>query len=174
MGPHQLPVHLHLDLLPESTQDWLITREIRYDPTGLNFPCYPLPDQDFNTVSLYRLWLYTGKLYSKAPENVDVEDDGEAEAHQDAEWHKLVLMFLFGTEAGDEKFCNTVINAFVEKVNESGRYPTGLASEVYTNTKRGDKLRKLYIDLHVWVGQGTCPCKAHHDPYMGIIADSKL
>lgn len=78
VGPHQLLVHLHLDLVPRATQEWLTIKEIRYDPDGLNFPCYPLPDQDVNIVLLYRLCLYTGKFYPKAPEGVDVEDDGKA------------------------------------------------------------------------------------------------
>ncbi|KAK4634268.1 hypothetical protein CLAFUW4_00267 [Fulvia fulva] len=144
VGPHQLSIQLHLDLLPKQTQQWLTTKEIRYDPTGLNFPCYPLPDQDPGTVNLYRLWLYTGKLFSITPDDVDVEDDGEVEAHEDAEWHKLVLMYLLGVEARDEKFANIVVNALVEKTY-------------------GDKLRKLYVDLHVWVGQGIGIRNPHED-----------
>lgn len=51
-------------------------------------------------------------------------------------------MCLFGIEARDENLADTVIDALIEKVNESGRYPTALADKLYAYMKSDDKLRK--------------------------------
>lgn len=48
-------------------------------------------------------------------------------------------------------------------MRETERYPTGLASDVYQYTGREDRLRKLIVDLHVWIGEGECLREPHED-----------
>jgi hypothetical protein len=66
----------------------------------------------------------------------------------------------------DERFANASIDAIIEKMTVSERYPTGIASEVYQHTNTGDNLRELLVDVHVWQGQGTW-VKAPHDDATG-------
>lgn len=97
----------------------------------------------------YRLFLCSGKIASK-----DEDITHEGDEAKDSEWHQLVLMYHFASKIRDEKFVNQVLDALVEKVQEEDRWPTDLAWDVYEETQVGDALRRLYVDLHVWVGQG--------------------
>lgn len=116
---------------------------------------YQLPNDDVSIVESYRLFLYTGKLFSIAVENQDHPDDGVSETHADAEWTKLAHCYIFGITVKDERFANAAVSALVEKMIEIDRYPTGIASEVYACTPRDDNLRRFIVDLHVYKGQGS-------------------
>ncbi len=71
-----------------------------------------------------------------------------------------------GKHIQNERFCNVVIDALVEKMTSIGTYPTGIAGEVYGGTEQGDKLRKLIVDTHVWRGIGQW-IRAPHDDANG-------
>ena len=86
--------------------------------------------------------------------------------HADAEWTRLAHCYLFGLSLKDEAFTNASIDAIIEKMVISDRYPTGIASEVYQFTPTGDNLRELLVDVHVWKGRGTW-VKAPHDDATG-------
>lgn len=134
-------IYLHTNLIPAQTKDWITCHGM------INNLIYPLIDESADMLRRYRLFLYTGKIASK--------DEDVASLHPgDSEWHQLVLMYLFAGKIRDEKFGNVVINALVEKVQDEDTWPTGLAHEVYEETKKGNQLRRLYVDLHIWVGQG--------------------
>jgi len=63
----------------------------------------------------------------------------------------------------DERFANAAVSALIEKMTESDRYPTGIASEVYACTPRDDNLRRFIVDLHVYKGQGSWIRAPHGD-----------
>ncbi|CAK4033519.1 Hypothetical predicted protein [Lecanosticta acicola] len=141
-------ITLHTNLLPEITQAYLQARAIAA-------PFHQLPDESPGTVRIYRDYLYTGKIHSVA-ENDDTDELGGGITSQ-GEWSCLAQLYLLGIEVRDERFANQVIDSIIDKVEEDAdeqHYPTGLANEVWTGTKTGDKLRKLIVDLHIWVGKG--------------------
>ena len=75
-------------------------------------------------------------------------------------------MNVVAAELRDEVFGNKCIDALKEKCNLSDSFPTGMAKEIYERTKasegmgagsrsdEAEKLRKLYVDFHVWGMQG--------------------
>ncbi|KAK4506444.1 hypothetical protein PRZ48_000176 [Zasmidium cellare] len=147
-------IYLHTGLIPVQVQRWIAGHGL------VNGLLYPLIEESADMLRLYRLFLYSGKIGSKdedivRPSPDSSAHDDEAEEAKDSEWHQLVLMYHFGSKIRDEKFVNKVLDALVEKVQEEDRWPTDLAWDVYDETKVGDALRRLYVDLHVWVGQGS-------------------
>lgn len=135
-------IYLHTGLIPTSAKDWNTSHGL------VNNLIYPLIEESADMFRRYRLYLYTGKVASK-------DEDVESLQPGDSEWHQLVLMYLFAGKIRDEKSGNRVIDTLVEKVQEEDTWPTGLAHEVYEETQHGDPLRRLYVDLHVWVGRGA-------------------
>jgi len=123
-----------------------------------------LREHDAATAQLYRLFLYTGKVYSiDEASDQDTVDDGDAETHEDAEWTKLAHAYLLGRTIRDEAFANACVTAIIEKVKATERFPTGIACEVYANTLSRDSLRRLIVHLHVWIGEGDCVYPPHED-----------
>lgn len=156
VGPGRELVTLHSELLPETAKFYINGQS---GASGL----YQLPDEDVDTFNTYRLFLYTGRIYTVHPENIERPDNGRQETHNDAEWVKLAYCYFFGLLVKDDRFTNACISAIVEKVKETERFPSGIASDVYEYTTEGDKLRKLIVDLHVWFGKGSCIKKPHED-----------
>lgn len=73
---------------------------------------------------LYRLFLYTGSLFSHGPGNdQDHADNGRDAAHGDREWTRLANAYLLGLKLEDEKFRNAVVDALLERVAEAVRSP---------------------------------------------------
>ncbi|KAF7195516.1 hypothetical protein HII31_03110 [Pseudocercospora fuligena] len=161
VGPeyHLLTIHTHL--LQKATLNLLTT---------LTQPgCFAhLPNESPELMILYRAYLYTGKIFSQYGEDdVDVPDDGESEAHDDREWIRLANLYWVAAELRDEVFGNKCIDALIEKCTLTDRFPTGMATEIYERLKaceglsagsgadEAEKLRKLYVDLHVWGMQGV-------------------
>lgn len=134
-------IYIHTGLIPNPTKDWIASHGL------VNNLVYPLIEEGADMFRKYRVYLYTGKVASK-------DEDVADETSGDTEWHELILMHTFATKIRDEKFANTAINALVEKVQEEDNWPTDLAHDVYDETKNGDPLRRLYVDLHVWLGMG--------------------
>lgn len=82
-------------------------------------PIYLIDDIPEN-FEVYRLFLYTGKIFSNnAQTDQDHADNGIAETHGDREWMRLAHVYLMGLSLDDEKFRNAVIDALVEKVTET-------------------------------------------------------
>ena len=152
---HEL-VTLHTDLLPEATKAYINTRS-----TGQQV--YQLPDEEVTIFRIYRLFLYSGNICSITTGDQLRQDNGRTQAHYDAEWTRLAHCYLFGMTVGDEKFANASIDAIIEKMADTDRYPTGIASEVYQFTSEGDNLRELLVDVHVWKGLGKWVRKPHDD-----------
>jgi len=84
-------------------------------------PIYLIDDLP-ETFDVYRLFLYTGKIFSNnAQTDQDGADNGDTETHDDREWMRLAHMYVMGLDLGDEQFRNTVVDALVEKVAETVR-----------------------------------------------------
>lgn len=151
VGPQPLPelITLHSDLLPEKTKAYLTAR-------AAEAPFRQLPTELPEIVNLYRLFLYTGTIFSIANGDKDAMDTAENNhgASMDAERTKLMECYILGQHLHDERFRNAAIDALVKKVEEEEEYPTGLAGDVYRYTESGDRLRRLIVDFHVWKGQG--------------------
>ncbi|KAI5369602.1 hypothetical protein Slin15195_G004770 [Septoria linicola] len=157
VGPEPQFMTLHTNILPKIVCDYLYTITSR--PRGF----IHLVDLDPQLFALYRLYLYTGQVWSQWDGDTDVEDDGQRATHEDCEWHRLMLLYVLAMTLRDETFANKIIDSIVEKVDETDRYPTDLATEVWESTSEGDRLRKLIVDLHVWKGQGTGVRRPHAD-----------
>jgi hypothetical protein len=82
-------------------------------------PIYLINDLP-ETFEVYRLFLYTGKIFSNnAQTDQDRADNGLDETHGDREWMRFAHLHLMGLDLDDEKICNTVLDALVEKVAET-------------------------------------------------------
>ncbi|CZT24558.1 uncharacterized protein RCC_10283 [Ramularia collo-cygni] len=160
VGPQQELITLHSDMLPDKTKAYLTARAAAE-------PFRQLPNELPEIVNLYRLFLYTGTVFSIANSDKDEMDAAEFNhgASMDAEKVTLMECYILGTHLHDERFRNAAINALVQKVEEEEEYPTGLAADVYRHTSPGDKLRRLIVDFHVWKGQGEWLCFPHEDAH---------
>ena len=152
---------VHSGLLPDSTKAYIAERN-----TGE--PLYQLPEEDVTVFRIYRLFLYTGTIFSFTENDQDQPDNGRHVVHADAEWTRLAHCYLFAIAVRDERFANASIDALIEKMTVADRYPTGIASEIYQNTTANDNLRELLVDVHVWQGQGRW-VKAPHDDATGPV-----
>lgn len=157
IGEQRQLLTVHTDLLHTATKTYLNDRFAR------DQVCW-LQEEDASTAELWRSFLYTGCIFSSdETTDQDTRDYGRAESHADGEWTKLAHCYFFAKVVRDEAFGNAAVTALIEKVKETERFPTGLAGEVYTYTQTGDKLRALIVDLHVWLGAGTCLVAPHED-----------
>lgn len=114
VGQERKLITLHTDLLPDSTKTYLEQR-------GLQAGCYELYDESVEIVQLYRLFLYTGQLFSIGTSDQDTVDNGRAKAHSDAEWVRLAHCYLLGLTLSDERFANVAVDGIVEKLKDSVR-----------------------------------------------------
>lgn len=156
IGAQRELVTLHSNLLPEAVKAYINERSVGQQ-------LYQLPEDDVTLFQIYRMFLYSGNICSIGEGDQLRPDNGRAQAHPDAEWTRLAHLYIFGKGIGDEKFANACIDAIIEKMTESDRYPTGIASEVYQFTPAGDKLRKLLVDVHVRKGLGKWVKRPHDD-----------
>ncbi|KAF2722618.1 hypothetical protein K431DRAFT_311602 [Polychaeton citri CBS 116435] len=158
IGPTRELSTIHSRLLPAPTIDY-IERE------GNFHGVYWLPNLDPDIFQLYRICKYQNRFFSKKNDDKLAADDQDEEVFHDGEWRRLIDMYLLGAELRDECFANLATDAILEKV-EMGkpvRYPTSFAEYVYAETKVGDPLRKLLVDLHIWIGEGTGIEHPHDD-----------
>ncbi|PPJ53391.1 hypothetical protein CBER1_01002 [Cercospora berteroae] len=157
VGPEPQFITLHTNTLALPTAHWLYNV-----PTRLNGLIH-LVDQDPELVAIWRLHLYTGKIWSQWDGDIDDIDDGEQTVHEDREWHRLMLLYVLAKSLSDEAFGNKILDSIFEKVELSDRFPTDLAAEVWEHTTWGNNLRKVIVDLHVWKGQGSGLREPHAD-----------
>lgn len=120
---------IHTALIPASTR--AILEERARQNMVQQQPIY-LIDSLPESFEVYRLFLYTGNIYSSYDqEDQDDIDNGQAETHGDREWVRLAHVYLLGLNLDDEKFRNAVIDALIEKVTETVRLlaPFGLMND---------------------------------------------
>lgn len=147
---------IHSELLPESTKAYINERNVGEQ-------IFQLPNENAEIFRIYRLFLYTGTIYSVTDQDEDRPDNGRRQVHSDAEWMRLAHCYIFALAVKDERFANASIDALIEKMMISDRYPTGIASEVYQWTPAGNNLRSLLVDIHVWKGRGFFVKPPHDD-----------
>nr|OQO23595.1 hypothetical protein B0A51_08097 [Rachicladosporium sp. CCFEE 5018] len=153
VGPDRVPLTLHTNILPPST----ITALQQHYHNGFT----QLDAYTIESFELYRVWLYTGKLYTRVPE---YEGVGAVEVVlADREWGRLANAYVLGVDLDDERFANAMVDAMIEKVDGSDRYPTSLATDLWLSLDQGDKLCNLIVDFHIWKGLGTGIKKPHED-----------
>ena len=76
---------------------------------------------------------------------------------------KLAHAYLFDRKLQNEGFASACVTALIEKVHETKRFSTGIVTELYGHTRPGGKLRKLIVDLHLWLGWEACLDEPHED-----------
>ena len=76
---------------------------------------YTLRGSDINHFSTYLSWLYTAKLATKPADGTKLD----LETGEDNEYIKLAGLFLLSKQLRDDKFGDTVVDAFVYKLNQS-------------------------------------------------------
>lgn len=109
VGPQLQVITLHSNLLPESTKSYIEAR-------GVGEWSFTLPDVDFESLGIYRSWLYTRELHTIATEEEETlqDEDGE-DVVADPEWTKLAHCYILGHTLHDECFSNAAISALIEK-----------------------------------------------------------
>ncbi|KEQ58550.1 uncharacterized protein M437DRAFT_59014 [Aureobasidium melanogenum CBS 110374] len=113
---------------------------------------FELEEEDPATFSIFEQWVYKDRLFI----NRTTGDD-------DQEWDCLPRLYTLGERLDAPKFKDAVINAIIEKVNESKVIPDTWASYVYQNTVSACALRRLIVDFHVFaqkgrlLKRGACP-----------------
>lgn len=117
VGPQRELATVHTSLLPTKTR--AILEERAQQHLVQQQPIYLIDDLP-ETFEVYRLFLYTGKIFSNNAQNdQDGADNGDDETHDDREWMRLAHMYIMGLDLDDERFRNTVVDALVEKVAET-------------------------------------------------------
>ena len=149
-------ITVHYDLLPEATKAYI-------EEQNAGQHIYQLPDDDIDTVQIYRSFLYNGHIYSIREASENRSGNSTQRVHVDGEWTKLAHCYIFAVTVHDEKFANACVTAIVEKMAAIDWYPTGIANEVYSFTNGGDNLRKLLVDVHVYKGLGQWVRPPHDD-----------
>jgi hypothetical protein len=104
-----------------------------------------LPEQLPWAFNVYVEFLYSGKLYVQQLD----KDTGTTE---DAEWDYLFELYFLSDAIMDSSLMNTVIDALIEKVRELKLFPLSCAKLVYHNTAEASTLRRLLVDLHIYLG----------------------
>jgi hypothetical protein len=108
---------IHSALFPAKTR--AILEERAQQNMVQEQPIYLINDLP-ETFEVYRLFLYTGKVFSNNSQaDQDRADNGLDEAHGDREWMRLAHLYLMGLDLDDEKFRNAILDALVEKVAET-------------------------------------------------------
>ncbi|KAK6442946.1 hypothetical protein LTR95_000824 [Oleoguttula sp. CCFEE 5521] len=152
-GPNRTPTTLHTNILPPST----VTALQELYQNGF----IVLETHSVESVELYRVWLYTGRLCTRVPDEEEIE--AEEVVLADREWGRLANAYTLAVELRDEKFANLIVDAMIEKVDGSDRYPTSLATDLSASLPRNDKLCNWIVDFHVWKGLGTGIRRPHAD-----------
>ena len=111
------------------------------------------------TLQVYHIFVE----HSITKNDQDVPDNGRAAVHGDKEWMRLAHCHIFANALRGEKFANAAIDAVIERMTISDRYPTGIAGKVSAHTAAGNNLRALLVNLHVWKGKGAWIKPPHDD-----------
>jgi hypothetical protein len=99
-----------------------------------------LSDEDATHFQAYCQWLYTKKIITK----VIREDDHLYIAH----------LYVFGAKLMDRSFQENLLDALVDNVTATGKYPSNLVvKHIYEGTNTGDPARRLLVDY--WAFKAT-------------------
>lgn len=109
------------------------------DETTLILTTIDLEDDDPSIFAIYVEWLNSGFIYSMASDT----------QKNDTEFKSLVRAYVLGDKLMDHGFKNTVIDAFIEKLNSDGKLDLELPLLIYELTARGSPLRRLLVDIYV-------------------------
>ncbi|OQO04845.1 hypothetical protein B0A48_07862 [Cryoendolithus antarcticus] len=140
VGPYRTLTTIHNDVLPTST---IIALRGLYQ-----YGFAHLEAHSVESFELYRVWLYTGKLCTRIP-NEEEEVGAEDAVWVDCEWGRMANAYFLAVDLRDEKFGNAIVDAMIEKVDGSEYYPTSLAADLYASTPQGDGMSRLIVDFHV-------------------------
>jgi hypothetical protein len=134
---------------------------MRNDPRTID-----LPEDDPDAFSLYRTWLYSGKLAVMppantltAPGNVDntqLSTDSRI-PDSDANYHTLAYAYVLGERLLDKPFKNAIADVYVlyARGNPPARryYPSNEEIRIlYDGTGEGSPIRQLLVDI--WYCRG--------------------
>nr|OQO31657.1 hypothetical protein B0A51_01147 [Rachicladosporium sp. CCFEE 5018] len=114
VGPYRTLTTIHNDVLPTST---IIALRGLYQ-----FGFAHLEAHSVESFELYRVWLYTGKLCTRIPDEEE-EVGAEDAVWVDCEWGRMANAYFLAVDLRDEKFGNAIVDAMIEKVDGSEYYP---------------------------------------------------
>jgi hypothetical protein len=117
----------------------------------------PLPKYRSDAFRLYDLWLQTSILYSKpAPSVVSIFQRTIADLADDVknEISKLMAALLLGHHLLDTDFCDTVIDAVLQCVEDAQAtgigMPPSIARSYYFRAPATSPYKQLMVDLVAW------------------------
>ncbi|THY15521.1 hypothetical protein D6D00_09331 [Aureobasidium pullulans] len=97
-----------------------------------------LPDLETNVFEAFQVWLYTQSL----PKN---EEEPNTKIYP--EWSLLASLWIFGDKHRIPLLQNTVMDAFIAKVDIDHQTPLLVMNMIYENTLPESPLRKAVIDI---------------------------
>lgn len=105
-----------------------------------------LPEYDPDYFKMFASFLYTGAIHSLADGDYDVEE------LKDWEYQRLALAWTLGNKLICVAFQDAVVDAIINKLMTEGpQYPLGLYRGVYTMTAGSCGLRRLVVDITVFI-----------------------
>ncbi|KAJ5979082.1 hypothetical protein N7501_002424 [Penicillium viridicatum] len=131
-----------------------------------------LPEDDPNIFALYSHWLYIGQI------PVIVQSGTKEEVANDnyKEYYDLVKAFVLGDKLLDDEFRNSTIQAIIEKATTpcadgQCHYPgAGVIIYAYKHTTECAKIRNLFVDIYVEVGEpGWLTKELPHDFLYSVV-----
>ncbi|KAF2158468.1 hypothetical protein M409DRAFT_71631 [Zasmidium cellare ATCC 36951] len=149
----ELNIVIHKDLLCDNSpffaaslkEDWKEGQEGKV----------PLPDDDYDTVELYRQWLYRDKLAVRRPAQESGTDG--------VEFRNLVDAFIFGDKVQDGNFQDATIDALIAAtntpdLNNKTYYPASTTVDhAFKHTLEDSPLRRLLVDMYAYHGSQEWP-----------------
>ncbi|KAF2223116.1 hypothetical protein BDZ85DRAFT_263013 [Elsinoe ampelina] len=120
-----------------------------------------IADYGPDLMEMYNSYLCTGSVFSRQPSTEGVKPKkitihGSTMSEDDIEWLLLAELHIMGGFLLDTKFQNIIIDAMFEKLQSDGDAPLILAEGIYSHTPPGDPLRRMLVDLHVYLWHGEC------------------
>jgi len=112
--------------------------------TGDNDRILELPDDEPENIKVYVAWLYSNRTFTKLEDGVDKESD--------IGFNGLLNAYIFGDKIQDSDFKDAIIDAFIEKTEETKSYYIN-ARKMWEYTPPGALIRRYMVDTYVWEGR---------------------